>query len=106
MMQSLDGKATGDFFLKPDSWDGMKDYYKLFFELKTQAFWLRRVTMQELNKDKPDLSKYKNKEPIEYKDFVVPLSKEAHYYFATYNTKGPYHLNQILNMQLLGKRRF
>jgi hypothetical protein len=105
-MQSLDGKATGDFFLKPDSCDGMKDYHKLFSELKTQAFWLRRVTMQELNKDKPDLSKYKNKETIEYKDFIVPLSKEDHYYFATYNTKSPYHLNQILNMQLLGKRRF
>ena len=88
MMQSIDGKATGDFFRKPDCWDGMKDYHKLFPELKTQAFALGRVTMEELNKEKPDLDKYKGKELIEHKDFVVPLQKEAHYYFIVYDTKG------------------
>ena len=54
----------------------MKDYHKLFSELKTQAFAIGRVTMEELNKDKPDLTKYKDKEIIEHKDFVVPLEKD------------------------------
>ena len=88
MMQSIDGKATGDFFKKPDCWAGVKDYHNLFSELKAQAFCIGRVTMEELNKDKPDLTKYKDKEKIEHEDFVVPLQKEAHYYFATYDSKG------------------
>jgi len=88
MMQSIDGKATGDFFRKPDCWAGMKDYHQLFPELKTQAFAIGRVTMEEINKDKPDLSKYKDKEIIEHKDFVVPREKEANYYFAIYDSKG------------------
>ena len=88
MMQSIDGKAAGDFFHNSDCKDGIKDYHKLFPELKTQAFAIGRVTMQELNKDKPDLSKYKDKEILEHKDFIVPLEKEAHYYFISYDSKG------------------
>ena len=88
MMQSIDGKATGDFFRKPDCWAGMKDYHQLFPELKTQAFAIGRVTMEEINKDKPDLSKYKDKEIIEHKDFVAPREKDANYYFAIYDSKG------------------
>ena len=61
MMQSIDGKATGDFFKKPDCWAGVKDYHNLFSELKAQAFCIGRVTMEELNKDKPDLTKYKGR---------------------------------------------
>ena len=88
MMQSIDGKATGDFFRQPDCWAGMKDYHKLFPELKTQAFAIGRVTMEELNKDKPDLSKYKGKEEIKHENFVVPKEKDANYYFAIYDSKG------------------
>ena len=88
MMQSLDGKATGDFFGKPDVKDGIKDFHKLYSKIKSHAFALGRVTIQEMNKEKPDLSKYKGKEIIEHKDFVVPLEKGAKYYFIAYDSKG------------------
>jgi riboflavin biosynthesis pyrimidine reductase len=35
-----------------------------------------------------DLSKYKDKEIIEHKDFVAPREKDANYYFAIYDSKG------------------
>ena len=36
----------------------------------------------------PDLTKYKNKDKIEHKDFVVPLKEGVKYYFISYDTKG------------------
>ena len=88
MMQSIDGKATGDFFLKPDCKEGIKYYHELFKTLKAKGYCLGRVTMAEINKEKPDLSKYKDKEKLEHKDFVLPLENGANYYFATYDSKG------------------
>ena len=44
--------------------------------------------MAEMSKEKPDLSKYKDKEILEHKDFVVPLEKDAKYYFVSYDSKG------------------
>jgi len=88
MMQSIDGKATGDFWKKPDVVEGIKGFHKLYSKIKSNAFALGRVTMAEMNKEKPDLSKYKDKEIIEHKDFVVPLEKGAKYYFVAYDTKG------------------
>ena len=44
--------------------------------------------MTEMSKEKPDLSKYKDKEILEHKDFVVPLEKDAKYYFVSYDSKG------------------
>ena len=88
MMQSIDGKATGDFFGKPIIKEGIKGYHDLFKVLKAKGYALGRVTMEEINKEKPDLSKYKDKEKLEHKDFVVPLEKGASYYFASYDSKG------------------
>ena len=88
MMQTIDGKATGNFWRKPDVWQGILDYHKLIPELKTQAFALGRVSMKDNSNETPNLSKYKNKEKLEHKDFVVPLEKGAQYYFAAYDTKG------------------
>ena len=88
MMQSIDGKATGDFFLKPDCKEGIKYYHELFKTLKAKGYCLGRVTMAEINKEKPDLSKYKDKEKLEHKDFVLPLENGANYYFAAYDSKG------------------
>ena len=88
MMQTIDGKATGNFWRKPDVWAGIKDYHELIPELNNQAFALGRVSMADNSNETPNLSKYKNKEKIEHKDFVVPLEKGAKYYFASYDTKG------------------
>ena len=88
MMQTIDGKATGNFWRNTDVWAGIKDYHKLFDKLNPQGFALGRVSMEESNKEKPDLSKYKNKEIIEHKDLVFPLEKGAKYYFAAYDSKG------------------
>ena len=53
MMQTIDGKATGNFWRKTDVWAGIKDYHKLFSNLKPQAFALGRVSMEESNNEKP-----------------------------------------------------
>ena len=88
MMQTIDGKATGSFWRKPDVWQGIKEYYKLTPKLKPQAFALGRISMADVSNEKPDLSIYKNKEKIEHKDFIIPLEKGAQFYFASYDTKG------------------
>ena len=88
MMQTIDGKATGNFWRKPDVWQGIKDYNKLIPNLHTQAFALGRVSMEENNEEKPDLSKYKTKEKLEHEDYIVPLEKGAQYYLAAYDSKG------------------
>ena len=62
MMQTIDGKATGSFWRKPDVWQGILDYHKFFNNLKTQAFALGRVSMKDNSTETPDLSKYKDKE--------------------------------------------
>ena len=88
MMQTIDGKTTGNFWRKPDVWEGIKNCYKLIPELKPQAFALGRVSMADNSNEIPNLSKYKNKPKIEHKDFVVPLENGAQYYFASYDSKG------------------
>ena len=88
MMQTLDGKATGNFWRKPDVWQGIKEYYKLIPELKPQAFALGRKSMADNSNETPNLAKYKNRPKIEHKDFIVPLENGAQYYFAAYDTKG------------------
>ena len=88
MMQTIDGKATGNFWRKPDVWKGIKDCYKLVPGLAPQAFALGRISMADNSNETPNLLKYKNKEKIEHKDFIIPLEKGAKYYFASYDTKG------------------
>ena len=88
MKQTIDGKATGNFWRKPDVWQGIKDYNSLIPNLHTQAFALGRVSMEENNEEKPDLSKYKTKEKLQHEDYVVPLEKGAQYYLASYDSKG------------------
>ena len=98
MMQTIDGKATGNFWRKPDVWQGIKDYNSLIPNLHTQAFALGRVSMEENNEEKPDLSKYKTKEKLEHEDYVVPLEKGAKYYLASYDSKGTLLRDDIGNV--------
>ena len=77
MMQTIDGKATGNFWRNTDVWQGIKDYGKLIPHLNTQGFALGRVSMEGNANEKPNLSKYKNKEIIKHEDFVVKLEKGA-----------------------------
>ena len=88
MLQTIDGKAIGYFWDKPDVKEGIKDYNKLIIKLKPQAIVLGRVTMADTANEIPDLSKYKNNNKIEHKDFIVPLEKDIQYYFISYDTKG------------------
>lgn len=45
--------------------------------------------MESFRKEKPNLSKYKNKEKLEHKVLVVLLQNGVNYYFASYDPKGP-----------------
>ena len=99
MMQTIDGKATGNFWRKPDVWQGIKDYGKLIPNLNNQGFALGRVSMEANSDEKPDLSKYKNKGKLEYKDYIVPLEKGAKYYLASYDSKGTLGFkNNVINV--------
>ena len=99
MMQTIDGKATGNFWRNPDVWQGIKDYGKLIPHLNTQGFALGRVSMEGNANEKPNLSKYKNKEVIKHEDFVVKLEKGAQYYLASYDSKGTLGFkNNVLNV--------
>ena len=88
MLQTIDGKAIGDFWRRPDVKKGVIDYNTLISYLKPQAIALGRVTMAETANEIPDLLKYKNKNEIEHKDFIVPLEKGVEYYFISYDSKG------------------
>ena len=88
MMQTIDGKTTGNFWRKPDVWQGIKDYGKLIPKLNNQGFAMGRVSMEAYSNEKPNLSKYKTKEKLEHKDYIVPLEKGAQYYLASYDSKG------------------
>ena len=46
MMQTIDGKATGNFWRKPDVWAGIKDYHELIPELNNQALPLEGFQWQ------------------------------------------------------------
>ena len=62
MMQTIDGKATGNFWRKSDVYHGIKDYFKLIPNLNCQGFALGRVSMEGNSDEKPNLSKYKDKD--------------------------------------------
>lgn len=88
MLQTIDGKAIGNFWDKSDVKNGVKDYNYLISKLKPQAIALGRVTMADTANEIPDLSKYKNKDKLEHKDFIVPLEQNIEYYFISYDSKG------------------
>ena len=99
MMQTIDGKATGNFWRKPDVYQGIKDYFKLIPNLNSQCFALGRVSMEGNSDEKPNLSKYKMKEKLEREDFIVPLEKGAKYYLASYDSKGTLGFkNNVINI--------
>ena len=55
--------------------------------------------MEANSDEKPDLSIYKNKEKLEYKDYIVPLEKGAKYYLASYDSKGTLGFkNNVINV--------
>ena len=60
---------------------GIKDYGKLISHLNTQGFALGRVSMEGNSDEKPNLTKYKNKEKLKHEDHIVNLEKGAKYYF-------------------------
>jgi len=88
MLQTIDGKSIGDFWSKSDVMEGIKEYNNLYSLLNHQGIALGRVTMLGHSDEVPDLSKYKNKEQLVHKDFIVPLEKGIKYYFISYDTKG------------------
>ena len=81
MMQTIDGKATGNFWRNTDVWQGIKDYNKLIPNLNNQGFALGRVSMEPNSNEKPNLSKYKNKEKLKHEDYIVNLEKGAKFGF-------------------------
>ena len=99
MMQTMDGKATGNFWRKSDVYHGIKDYFKLIPNLNCQGFALGRVSMEGNSDEKPNLSKYKDKEKLKHEDFIVPLEKGAKYYLASYDSKGTLGFkNNVINI--------
>ena len=99
MMQTIDGKATGNFWRKSDVYHGIKDYFKLIPNLNCQGFALGRVSMEGNSDEKPNLSKYKDKEKFKHEDFIVPLEKGAKYYLASYDSKGTLGFkNNVINI--------
>ena len=88
MLQTIDGKATGNFWSRPDVWQGVRECYKIMPELKPQGFAMGRISMDMYSNETPKLSKYKNKPKIDHTDYVVPLQKGIEYYFASYDSKG------------------
>ena len=99
MMQTIDGKATGNFWRKSDVYHGIKEYFKLIPNLNCQGFALGRVSMEGNSDEKPNLSKYKNKEKLKHEDFIVPLEKGAKYYLASYDSKGTLGFkNNVINI--------
>ena len=99
MMQTIDGKATGNFWRNTDVWQGIKDYNKLIPNLNNQGFALGRVSMEPNSNEKPNLSKYKNKEKLKHEDYIVNLEKGAKYYLASYDSKGTLGFkNNVLNV--------
>ena len=98
MMQTIDGKATGNFWRNTDVWAGIKDYHKLIPDLHTQAFCLGRISMKDSSNEIQDLTKYKSKAKLSHDDYVVPLEKGAKYYFAAYDSKGTLGFkNNVMN---------
>ena len=99
MMQTIDGKATGNFWRKSDVYHGIKDYFKLIPNLNCQGFALGRVSMEGNSDEKPNLSKYKDNEKLKHEDFIVPLEKGAKYYLASYDSKGTLGFkNNVINI--------
>ena len=99
MMQTIDGKATGNFWRKSDVYHGIKDYFKLIPNLNCQGFALGRVSMEGNSDEKPNLSKYKDKEKLKHEDFIVPLEKGVKYYLASYDSKGTLGFkNNVINI--------
>ena len=99
MMQTIDGKATGNFWRKSDVCHGIKDYFKLIPNLNCQGFALGRVSMEGNSDEKPNLSKYKDKEKLKHEDFIVPLEKGAKYYLASYDSIGTLGFkNNVINI--------
>ena len=99
MMQTIDGKATGNFWRGSDVYHGIKDYFKLIPNLNCQGFALGRVSMEGNSDEKPNLSKYKDKEKLKHEDFIVPLEKGANYYLASYDSKGTLGFkNNVINI--------
>lgn len=88
MLQTIDGKAIGNFWEKSDVKKGVKEYNNLYSKLNAQGIALGRNTMAGHSDEILDLSKYKNKEKLEHKDFIVPLKNGIKYYFISYDKNG------------------
>ena len=106
VVQSIDGKAKGNFWTKPKPSvrAGIYDYYSIIDELNPDAFALGRVSMEDNCIPLPDLSKYKGRQISRQEDFVVPLEKDVKKYLVAYDSKGKlgYKSNVINSMEWLG----
>lgn len=72
MTMSLDGKVTGSCLARPDSRNGIEDYYQINRDFHADAYACGRVTMEEsfLRGYQPDLTPFAA-EKVERTDFVA-----------------------------------
>lgn len=76
MLQSLDGKVTGNFLNKKECEESCQLYYKMHLEYQSDAFCCGRVTMETsfTNCYYPDLKKYMNKK-VSKVDYIGEYNK-------------------------------
>ncbi len=87
MVQSIDGKVTGDFLSSPAAKGAIDTYYALNRELRGDAFACGRVTMEEsfTHGFFPDMSLFEDKK-IPLEDHIA--APEAGYYAVAFDTHG------------------
>ena len=87
MLQSIDGKVTGDFLSLNECEEGVNVYYQINRDLKGDAFACGRVTMESsfTNYYYPDLSSYKGKK-VERKDYIAKYDKK--FFAIAFDRKG------------------
>lgn len=87
MLQSIDGKVTGEFLSRRECEEGTNIYYKINREFKADAFACGRITMEGsfTSSYYPDLSKYQGVK-IERKDYISKYNKK--FFAVSFDRKG------------------
>lgn len=87
MLQSIDGKVTGDFLNEECNLEGVNIYYQINRDLKGDAFACGRVTMEGsfTNQYYPDLSIYQGKK-VDKKDYIAKYNKK--FFAVAFDRKG------------------
>ena len=87
MLQSANGKVTGDFLSSPECREALEIYYRLNREYSADAFGCGSTTMAEsfTGGYYPDLSEY-SEEAIEYEDYIAEGGYR--YYAVAFDRRG------------------